>query len=157
MPTTIKYRLWCTSCNDWQLFIDKLMESPKVYRCQECKSEHIEIANDLIPDDKIQEQRDRYKKSAINYIGSRYLLSGLHGGLFNLPVGSDIRIIETDAGQKEIDDEKHRININKRELENEQKRILLQEQEKYADLGRNDKCICGSNKKYKKCCLLKFR
>ena len=24
---------------------------------------------------------------------------------------------------------------------------------KYRDLGRNDKCACGSGKKYKKCCI----
>tara|TARA_R100001082_G_C4240548_1_gene107132 strand:+ start:288 stop:440 length:153 start_codon:yes stop_codon:yes gene_type:complete len=29
----------------------------------------------------------------------------------------------------------------------------LEEWIKYRDLGRNDKCACGSGKKYKKCCI----
>ena len=28
---------------------------------------------------------------------------------------------------------------------------------KINQLGRNDKCFCGSNKKFKKCCLNKLR
>lgn len=159
MPTTVKYRLWCHNCNDWQLFLDKIMETPTVYRCQECKCEHTEIDNELIPGDKLKEQRERYKKSqnnSMNYIGARYLLGGFGGG-FSMPVGSDVRIIEADAGQKEIDDEIEKINLQKRELENEQNRVFLQQQKKYAHLCRNDICLCGSGKKYKKCCLTKFK
>ena len=29
----------------------------------------------------------------------------------------------------------------------------LSEWIKFRDLGRNDKCVCGSGKKYKKCCI----
>ena len=29
----------------------------------------------------------------------------------------------------------------------------LMEYEKFKNLGRNDKCGCGSGKKYKKCCI----
>ena len=31
-------------------------------------------------------------------------------------------------------------------------RILKEERLKFKDVGRNDICLCGSGKKYKKCC-----
>jgi uncharacterized protein YchJ len=74
-----------------------------------------------------------------------------------MSVGSDVRIIEADAGQKEIDDENHRIYVENEKIRAEETRLFLEDQKKYAHLGRNDKCLCGSGKKYKKCCLTKFK
>ena len=63
-------------------------------------------------------------------------------------------IIECDAGQKEIDN-------RKKEQREEAKRIgqeiLDDYNTNYKHLNRNDKCTCGSGKKFKQCHLIHFR
>ena len=59
-------------------------------------------------------------------------------------------IIESDCGQKAIDEAE----TKEIELKYQQKRSFkIRNKGKFKGLGRNDKCACGSNIKYKNCCL----
>jgi uncharacterized protein YchJ len=59
---------------------------------------------------------------------------------------SDQRILEDDAGQIELDAQL--------KAEREAKRMAeIEFKERYRGVQRNEKCLCGSGLKYKKCCL----
>jgi len=75
------------------------------------------------------------------------------GGLFNENWDSEYEIIESDAGQKYIDQRESDEAEIKRQERELQKEIDFEELSKYINLQRNNLCSCGSHKKYKKCCL----
>ena len=67
--------------------------------------------------------------------------------------GSNPIIVESDAGQEAIN------KIIEEERIKEKERINNLKEEYnifYKHLSRNDKCACGSGKKYKNCCINKF-
>jgi len=68
---------------------------------------------------------------------------------FNEPEIEEV-LIESDAGLKR---EEEIIKQKQEEIVKEMKEEL----DKFKNVGRNEICLCGSNKKYKKCCLLKHR
>lgn len=68
--------------------------------------------------------------------------------------GNDIKIIECDAGQKYIDNKRHEAYEKAKQERNE---MINDYNQNYSKLNRNDKCSCGSNKKFKVCCLPKFK
>lgn len=135
---SIKYRLFCKSCNDFTLFDTKDKLSDDKY-CDTCHNMHEPVSINSIPNEKIKKQQIRYK----NIIGGMYL------DLLSNNIGQHAqRIIETDAGlNKEV-------KLKEIQRINEQEKIK-EELEKYKHISRNDICLCGSNKKYKKCCLNK--
>ncbi len=60
------------------------------------------------------------------------------------------QIVECDAGQEEID-------RKRKEAKRLLQEILDDYNTNYKHLNRNDKCTCGSNKKFKQCHLIHFR
>lgn len=127
--------------------------------CTECDTEHQRVLLSNIPEEKIQEQRKRYLEQQRQNIRDVYseFLGGRSNPLFDLfaPVENKTRIVEGDAGQKFIDDERKQKESEERMKRYEEHQKLLQWKAQYKGLGRNDTCICGSGKKYKKCCLTK--
>lgn len=164
MPTTKYWRTWCKTCNDWTLHAapyNATANNPeKDWECKECGTIFTTLMLSEIPYEKLKEQRERYKKNKSNQfddILSKYLFSSRsYMDDFFSEVGSNIEIDECDAGQEGIDKEKARINSELYEKRKQEREALQIEAKKYAHLGRNDMCACGSGLKYKKCCQSKF-
>lgn len=165
MPTKTYYRKWCKKCNAFELHSTKWNEgSNSTFQCVVCDTEYSNILLKDIPEDKLIEQRKRYS-DAKRLTDEKYLnmfLQGGYGGLGGNPLEDLFRediepeIRESDAGQKHIDDEKRKEQEAVRAIRREQRAKDLELVAKYTKLGRNDICICGSGKKYKKCCLAKI-
>lgn len=157
MPTRELRRIWCKTCNEFELHYQNFPNWEDFF-CSTCDTKYSSILLKDIPPKKIQEQRKRYKESNKGTIFN-YMLTGL---LFNSPSmglfeDETVNIRESDAGQRVIDERERQ----KRAAIYEERRLLrekrLAEAKKYSHLGRNDTCICGSGKKYKKCCLERIR
>lgn len=163
MPTVQYRRIWCKTCGEFTLHrVPYDFDNEKhALKCKECDTEYSSIRICDIPQEKVWEQRERYKaknrerltsmfKEFTKTSDERLVEDLLH--MFSSP-GSDIEISESDAGQKDIDEEDKKI----RDVQWEERRRIRVEQEeeaaKYAKLNRNDICICGSGIKFKKCCL----
>jgi len=149
MPTSNpKHRTYCKTCNDFTIHNSE-------YICQTCDTKFTSYFSHEVDRDLIEQQRKRYSKQKQDDILGIY-------GAFMQGNGIDAlmqdfekpKIIECDAGQKEIDN-------NKKELREKAKRIgqevLEDYNTNYKHLKRNDKCTCGSNKKFKYCHLIYFR
>jgi uncharacterized protein YecA (UPF0149 family) len=160
MPTLEYYRIWCKKCKDWELHKQKYPDW-KEWFCKECDTKHESVLLSEIPKDKILEQRERYnqkEKENTNKFFGEFMMSPeqrrvkeiVH--MFSEP-GSDIEIIESDAGQKEIDKKIREKRAKIVEQKRQEKEKVKEELLKYKGLQRNDLCACGSGKKYKKCCL----
>lgn len=154
MPTRKLHRFWCSKCKEFTLHKTWGDKS-----CTECGTVTDTYNISDVPEEKLLEQRKRYSASQ----------PGLHTYLDFLRPKSQLEqlaemfaederteIIETDAGQKEIDERR----AKERAKEMAEKRRIHEERkaevEKYKNLGRNDKCACGSGKKYKQCCLVRI-
>ncbi len=159
MPTTYLHRLWCKTCKDWKLH-NKGWKADSPHKCKICDTVHESILISKIPKDKILEQRERYKEytktNLENILMGGMMLGNPLDDIFSEDFPEPI-IVESDAGQKTIDakiEEKRKEEVQKKILEREKK---LEEALPYKNLGRNDICLCGSGKKYKKCCLTKIK
>ena len=147
MPTRTFYRIWCKTCNEFELHTNK----DEQYICNKCDTVYTDILLGEIPKEKRIEQRERYnKKKQENFISIFDTFTNYHN-MFKEEIGIT-EIMESDAGQKYIDD------INKEKYEQykkeaEEKKAL---QKQYSKLGRNEKCFCGSGVKFKKCCYEKI-
>jgi len=144
MPTREYKRLWCKTCNDWELF-EQHYPNWKEWFCKKCEKVHEKIDLAEIPTHKVLEQRKRYvewnAKESNKFFGELMMSPEQHRmkefiHMFSEPK-MEVEIKEDDAGQIAIDQEKRRIRDEAR-----RKRVQ-----------RNDTCPCGSGKKYKKCCL----
>jgi uncharacterized protein YchJ len=164
MPTKELKRLWCKKCNDWELFEQQYPNCTDWF-CQKCETIHEKTLLSEIPEEKLIEQRKRYveynHKSANKFMGEM-MMSPEQRNIKELvhmfsPPGSDweTEIIESDAGQHQIDDEARRKRAEKIQKEAEEKEQVKRELIKFKGVNRNDTCPCGSGKKYKKCCLNK--
>jgi uncharacterized protein YchJ len=159
-PRKTYYRFWCSKCQDFTL-----QEFDSDCTCSICGTITKSYKISEVPEEKIMEQRQRYndykklkyKKmlgSFLNPTMSIFEEMALEdAGLYNPyePV-----IVETDAGQKSIDDrdvEESRKIAKQHEAE---RNALKEEFLKFKNLGRNDVCACGSGKKYKQCCISKY-
>ena len=145
MPTKTYYRIWCKKCNEFTLHNKSLSEEN--YICDSCKTVYTDIMLKDIPKDKLITQRQRYNdqksKDLLN------MVNFMSAGFFN---NNSVEIIESDAGQKIID---QKINEKYKKLKEEQiEKEKLQKQ--YSKLGRNELCFCGSGVKFKKCCYNKI-
>lgn len=121
-----------------------------------CETIFTDIELSEIPVEKQEEQRSRYKKKQSDWIKNFYM-DGMLGFPGRNPLaelfkeGYEDEITEDDAGQHEIDAENRKIMEEKLRVAREKREEELKEIAKYAKLTRNDICICGSGKKYKKC------
>jgi len=158
-PVRTLKRIWCKTCNEFELHETKKLFD-KEWFCRTCDTEYSEIYLSEIPEEKLIVQRKRYTESRKRDMSDVYSMllmgQGLHSIGFNSGFG-DSEIRESDAGQKEIDE----IYYMKLELAREKRRVQRQEdlklKQSFHKLGRNDKCLCGSDKKYKKCCYSKIQ
>ncbi len=145
MPTKPSFRrLWCVSCQEWELF-DREISPENSLHCSECKTpldENVVLGD--IPKEKILEQRKRYAESKRREFYSMMNMFQTLGQSSGCGEIGSREIIEHDAGQKAIDEERIR-------LEREEREALRAEQAKYIHVGRNEKCPCGSGKKFKHC------
>ena len=168
MPTVIKKRTWCKQCQEFELFSSHLTsdvlldengkEVKKITRtqCENCGSEYVPYSLSEVPDEKIEAQRRRYKRhkgeefARLLNIYSRETQANMLADMLREP-GSELseqRILEDDAGQIDLDDQL------KAERE-ARRREEIEFKERYRGVQRNEKCLCGSGLKYKKCCLPK--
>ncbi len=148
MPTQTFYRKWCVPCQEWTFFRRGFNEVK--HYCKECGSEEKSYTLADIPENKILEQRERWKQQrseqfASVFGGMMYGSALLSAGLESSG-GGPIREVEDDAGQKEIDEAR----VKARQ---EAARLKAEKEVKFRHVGRNDLCLCGSGLKYKKCCL----
>lgn len=131
-------RIYCKKCEDFKVHDDKI--------CKSCDTEYSDVKLVDIPREKLEIQQERFRRSrnaemtkVLNY----FLMSG------RVSSSNEIKIIESDAGLLTIE----KYQREKEEKQREEKIDLL---EKYKSIQRNDVCLCGSNKKYKKCCETKI-
>lgn len=154
-PQPTYYRLYCKECGTYRLhnFID---EEKNLYECRYCNHIHVPEKLSIIPQEEQIAQRRRYKEANFNDIMSLFAQPrySIFGPEFWEESDSNAIIIESDAGQKEID----RINREEARKEYEEYKAAKEEYDVfYKHLNRNDKCACGSGKKYKNCCINKFK
>ena len=166
----IYYRQWCKSCEDYTIhdriyrddtqkgghadrYIPWTIDNEEDYiTVCECGCQFTPVKLNDIPEEKILEQRKRFSaqrskefKDVLSYYGGDNMLKSLMSS-FSAP-GFTKKIFESDAGLKR---EEEAIKLAKAEKKQYQKNELL----RFKNVGRNDICLCGSNKKYKKCCSL---
>lgn len=160
-PKLTYYRFWCSKCQEFTLH-----NTTDIKDCRECGTVTETYDISQIPIEKVLEQRKRYTayqrselKQALNYymnptlnIFQEMMLED--SGVYDL---LSPKIIECDAGQKEIDKQQKAERDAERNRLNEERRLLLEEYKQFSKLGRNDSCACGSGLKYKKCCIIKFQ
>ena len=147
MPTIKYYRWWCKTCNKFELH--KFNSNDELI-CK-CGTEYTEVYLNEIPNELLIEQRKRFVDSKSGFLNN-ILIKDASQNMFR-EVGSDVTIIECDAGQSSIEDELlNRWNNALKKIE-ENKKL----QNEHKNLGRNDLCFCGSGLKYKKCCYHKIR
>lgn len=148
MRDMVYYRTWCKTCKDWTLHEDNI--------CRICDTKFTECLLRDIPDDKLRAQRERYrdqKREEEADFMQRYLhpRNPLLDMLFE-EVHHKYRIVESDAGQKRLDEIARERQVKKRMEWEEQRAKDRAKELKYRKLGRNELCLCGSEKKYKLCC-----
>ena len=169
MPSQIKRRTWCTSCQEFETFESHLTSGTTVLdaegreikklsktSCDTCGNEYVPYHLSEVPEEKILEQRARYKRmkkeefikmlSAYRDMSKSNILADMMREVGDKSIGYTIK--EDDAGQDAIDLEERA----------QREAVRLAEQEfraKYHGAQRNDKCRCDSGLKYKKCCLPK--
>ncbi len=157
-PRITKHRIWCKTCNEFTLHSRKELLNDKFpLVCESCQTSYSDIKLSEIPDEKIIEQRNRFKESRrndINNMFGSYLSLGLLQTFSDS--GYEAEIIESDAGQRDIDNEKRQKDLERRNILLQKRHDDLELKKKFHNLGRNEKCLCGSGKKYKKCCWTKI-
>lgn len=142
MPTHTKYRKYCKSCEDYKLFDFHKSE----LKCDSCNGEYEKVSFDEIDDTKILAQQSRYRRHEFDSLNNiLFKRKNLMAELFS----------ETKIGYEVIEDDAGFIEKQRKALAeyNEKRKERIKLQEKFANVGRNDVCLCGSGKKYKKCCL----
>lgn len=144
MPTIIKYRKYCKTCDDFKLFD----YCQSILCCESCKEKYEKVPLEEIDEVKVLQQRNRYRKYELDSLNNMlFNRKNPIAELFSEPkVGYEVR--EDDAGFLEAQ-RQSLAEYNKKRKEN------FELKEKFAKVGRNDVCLCGSGKKYKKCCLIK--
>jgi hypothetical protein len=149
MPTPKPlHRTYCKTCKNFTVHSSN-------YICQVCETEFTPYKPSEVDSTLIEEQRKRYTKQRQGKLLGVYgrFLKGV--GIQHLMDDFDKQeVIECDAGQEQID------NLRKQAIEDAKRKaqeILDDYKTNYKHLNRNDKCTCGSGKKYKQCHLLIFR
>ncbi len=162
MPNITKYfyRQYCKSCEDFTLHTRVYCDEPKhelfnqaifdegvkfVSICK-CNTQYTPVNISDIDQDKIDKQRKRFKEKRTNdFYKMTNILSHI---AMPTNFGYSEDIIESDAGLEHVE-----------QIERQKKNAIIEarnvELKRFANVGRNDICLCGSEKKYKKCCLSK--
>ena len=156
-PRITKHRIWCKTCNEFELHSKPDIYSKKLI-CDKCETEYSEIKLRDIPEEKLIEQRERYREqqgNAMNNLFGSYLSIGLLQAFSETDYSPEIE--ESDAGQNEIDEYKRELAAEKWRQRKIKEDENLKLKKKFHNLGRNEKCLCGSGKKYKKCCWTKIQ
>lgn len=136
------YRKWCRNCQDWKIFTPELS---KELTCNTCEIPIENYSLSEIPIEKLEEQRKRWKAYRQEEFNSFINFSNILSN-YGSPIGyNSSNLVESDAGQQAIYDKKNADMMAEVARKKEELR-------KYHGLGRNDLCLCGSQKKYKKCC-----
>lgn len=138
MPTKQLYRLWCKDSQNWELH--NAAATIGDFICQHCGKIHEQVPITNIPQEKLEEQRKRYKAKKLHELRMAFILISTGGGL------NTDSVYEDDAGQKAIDEHQRRLQDKRREF-------IASEKIKFQGAERNSPCRCESEKKYKKCCL----
>ena len=152
MPTPPKkHRTYCKTCKDFTIHS---WTSKDDLTCETCGTVETGYKISEVDENLIEQQRERYKKMRARKFGGLYgaFMTGV--GLEAMMELDKLTIVECDAGQKEIDEKLKQIRLKRIE---ERKAIEKDYNDNYKHLGRNDKCSCGSGKKFKKCHLPIFR
>jgi len=144
-------RIWCQDCNDFTIHCDSICKCGKTYVTT--------LVRD-IPNDKLLEQQERFKaqrkrKSLERFNAFTSMLD--HGRLLYDLFGEvkakqfhkeELEIWESDGGLQAIEERENEL---RRKIHTER----MDELEIFKSVQRNEKCYCGSDLKYKKCCLRK--
>ena len=117
--------------------------------CDTCGAKGGEYKISEVAPEAIEEQRERYNQQKRTKLVA--VLGHVLSGSFSPQTES---IIESDAGQKSIDEQK---SAKREEAKRTGKELLADYNENYRHLRRNEKCSCGSGKKFKHCHLIEFR
>jgi uncharacterized protein YchJ len=148
-----KYRTYCKTCQNFTIHSWKSKED---IHCDACDTKDTGYIINEIDPQLIEEQRkryQRYKLEGLNSIYSKFIKGyGLQGIMELDNIRQDIQ--ECDAGQINIDKQKKAL---KEAEEMEYQQEVQWFKNNFKLLGRNDKCGCGSGKKYKQCHLLYYR
>ena len=157
MPTRQLNRVWCSTCKDWELHTQHYPNWEDWF-CPVCENKWEPSLLSEIPEDKIKEQRERYKEHNRHSL-DRIMGGMMLGGLMDMwsEPGSDVDIRESDAGQRAIDEEARKERERKSEERRRVRDAEIVEKKRFQNVGRNDQCLCGSGLKYKKCCETKIR
>jgi len=147
-----KHRTYCKTCQDFTIHS---WQSNKDLNCIECGTKETGYnLNDINPEI-LNRQRARYNDmQKRNYFKFVVMTQNPYGSIFSNDRSIGYEVIEDAAGQDKIDDAKKQ---QRKELEQKAQEILEDYNDNYKKLGRNDKCSCGSEKKFKQCHLIIFR
>ena len=160
------FRVWCKVCEDFtlhaQVFVDEIKhpkhslikfsdkEDDKFEFICNCGCQYTDVLISNIDKDKLLLQRARYKEQRKKRIKERLNLFAMMGvgtsSMFETDFSVKTVVVESDAGLKDVEKREEEKRIQIKAL---QKAKLLE----FKNVKRNDICLCGSNLKYKKCCL----
>ena len=152
MPTPRpKHRTYCKTCQAFTIHTAD-------YVCQTCNTEFTSYFPSEVDSNLVEQQIKRYNKQRQDEVLGLYGAFMQGNGIQALINTSNEfergKIIECDCGQKEIDNRKKEQKLEAKRLGEE---ILDEYNTNYKHLNRNDKCTCGSGKKFKQCHLIHFR
>ena len=152
MPTPRpKHRTYCKTCKDFTVHTSD-------YICRTCGTEFTSYFPSEVDSILVEQQRKRYskqqKEDLLGLYGAFIQGSGIQAMLETSNEFERGRIIECDAGQKEIDNQRKE---QREQIKKKGQEILNDYNTNYKHLNRNDKCTCGSGKKFKQCHLLHFK
>ena len=142
-----KYRTYCKTCKDFTVHNSD-------YICETCETKFTSYFPNEISSDLVEQQRKRYTKQKLDDTLGLYGAFMQGNGIQAMLDIEKVKIVECDAGQKEIDNKRKE---QRKTVKRKGQEILDDYNTNYKHLNRNDKCTCGSNKKFKQCHLLYFR
>ena len=139
-----KYRYWCATTNDYELFSEKDGE----FICDKCSSPKVEVEITTIPEEKIEEQRNRFRNMRRTDFAKMMEVYEFMSQNPNseMPILESDSVMETDAGLLALEKQE-------RELKEAAKQAMIEDIAADKGIGRNEPCKCKSGLKYKKCCL----
>lgn len=148
MPTPKPlHRTYCKTCKDFTIHTAD-------YICETCNTEFTSYFPSEVDNNLIEQQRKRYNKQRQEEVLGLYGAFMQGRGIEAIVSEPKQKVIECDAGQKEINNRKKE---QREEAKRKAQEILDNYNTNYKHLNRNDKCTCGSNKKYKQCHIIEFR
>lgn len=152
MPTPKpRHRTYCKNCNDFTIHTSKLI-------CETCSTKFTPYFTNEVDSGLIEQQRKRYSKQkaddTLGIYGKFIQGNGIQAILDSSSEFERGKIIECDAGQKKINESNKK---QREEIKRKGQEILDDYNNNYKHLNRNEKCPCGSEKKFKQCHLLHFK